>query len=110
MPDQPLTSPNFTFPPDALKQDIQIKLFPLQEDSFCQEVIKIVVSRQPLNFDFLPFPENDLYIGVRGGDINKLSSYLRKQKNWQEMNLKYKRQAETRGRARQERTRGTELV
>jgi len=89
LPDQPLTSGKFDFPPKALGRDLQLVFRPLKEGEPCQESIKVVASRTPLDFSFLPVPENRIYIGAEGGDIKRMLEVLQRAGNWQEVVLNY---------------------
>ncbi len=89
MRDQPLPTDTFLFPPPAFRQDIQLLLYPLSQERTSQESFKIVASRKPLDFSFLPVPENKIFCGIRGGDLKKVLDVLKRTKHWNETNLNY---------------------
>ncbi|EFK11047.1 conserved hypothetical protein [delta proteobacterium NaphS2] len=87
--DQPLPSGTFRFPPPALAGDVQLVFYPLKQDELCHESIKIIVSRKPMDFSFLPIPEDHVYAGARGGDMKKVLEVLRTAHDWNEVVLSY---------------------
>jgi len=89
MRDQPIPSGGFTFPPKAFADDLQLLIAPLRPGTTCQESFKIVASREKINFSFLPVPENELFLGARGGNMKKVLTELKKKRHWNETNLNY---------------------
>ena len=89
MRDQPLPSGNFRFPPPALAEDVQLVFYPLKEDELCQESIKVIASRKPIDFSYLPIPEDQVYAGASGGDMKKVLETLRATTDWNETVLSY---------------------
>jgi len=89
MGNQPLPSGNFRFPPLALAEDVQLVFYPLKEDELCHESIKVVASRKPIDFSFLPVPEDQVYAGAIGGDMKKVLEVLRTATDWNEVVLSY---------------------
>lgn len=80
MKNEPLSSANFIFPPLVGKIK-QLELYPLEKGKKCKEKIKIIASRKKLDFSSLPFPENRVYIGTEGKNIEKLLDILKIAKN-----------------------------
>lgn len=89
LPEQTLVSAKFIFPPPSLRDKLQLVFFPLKEDELCQESIKIVASRNPLDFSFLPIPENRIYKGAKGGEINRMLEVLERSKSWEAVDVPY---------------------
>lgn len=89
MGDQPLPTGRFLFPPRALARDLQLLLYPLKAGLTSQESFKIVASRKPLDFSFLPVPDNEIFSGIRGGDRKKVLDMLKRSRHWNEINLNY---------------------
>lgn len=89
MRNQPLTTPRFVFPPPSLADTVQLMLQPLPGERYTQEAIKIVVSRKKLDFSFLPFPENQVSIGAKGGDLKKMLNVLKNASASREITLTY---------------------
>jgi hypothetical protein len=89
MSGHPLPSGNFRFPPLALAGDVQLVFYPLKEDELCHESIKIIASRKPIDFSFLPVPEDQVYAGAIGGDMKKVLEALRAATDWNEVVLSY---------------------
>ena len=89
MSDQPLPSGNFRFPPLALADDVQLVFYPLKDDELCQESIKVIAAHKPIDFSFLPIPEDQVYAGARGGDMKKVLEALRAATDWNETVLSY---------------------
>ncbi len=89
MRDQPLPSGTFRFPPPALTKDVQLVFYPPREDEPCQESIKVIAARKPIDFSFLPVPEDQIYAGAKGGDMKKVLETLKGVKDWNEAVLNY---------------------
>ena len=89
MSGHPLPSGNFRFPPLALAGDVQLVFYPLKEDELCHESIKVIASRKPIDFSFLPVPEDQVYAGASGGDMKKVLEALRAATDWDEVVLSY---------------------
>lgn len=89
MSGQPLPLGNFRFPPLALAGDVQLVFYPLKEDELCHESIKVIATRKPLDFSFLPIPEDQVYAGAKGGDMKKVLETLRAATDWNEVVLSY---------------------
>jgi hypothetical protein len=89
LPDQPLPARTFVFPPPALARDLQLLFYPLEDGRFCQESIKVVASRKPLDFSFLPVPVNQMYAGAQGGEIKKIRDVLENATDWRDVVLSY---------------------
>jgi len=87
--DQPLTSSRFEFPPPVFKKKMRIVFHPLKKGESCRESIKVVASRRPLDFSFLPQPINRLYVGAEGVNIKKMRDVLKMATDWQEQTLPY---------------------
>ena len=90
LPDAKLVDSNFEFPPLPMRRSGQflLQLFPLNYRD-TRESIKVVVSRKPLDFSFLPQPENQLLTGAKGGDIKRMIQVLKTAKQWNEKLLTY---------------------
>ncbi len=86
---RPLPSGKFVFPPPAFADDRQLILKPLKENEPCQEAIKVVASRDSMDFSFLPVPVNQTYTGAQGGDIKRMLDVLNKSTSWNEVTLTY---------------------
>ena len=89
MPDQSLPTAHFCFPPQTLDEDLQLVFYPLKENEPCQESIKVIASRKPIDFSFLPVPENQVYAGAKGGDMKKVLKALGEAKEWNDIILSY---------------------
>ncbi len=89
MSDQPLPMGHFEFPPRALEDDVQLAFYPLDEHTTIQEGIKVVASRYPLDFSFLPVPENTIFAGAQGGKIKQVVEVLNQNFGWSEKLLSY---------------------
>ncbi len=63
--------------------------YPLKDDELCHESIKVIVSRKPIDFSFLPVPEDQVYAGASGGDMKKVLEALRAATDWNETVLSY---------------------
>ncbi len=61
----------------------------MKEGESSQEAVKVVASRQLLDFSFLPVPINRLYYGAEGGDIKKMLYVLKNARDWREVTLNY---------------------
>ena len=88
MADQPLPSGILTFPPAALA-GVQLQFYPLDPQQTCSEAIKVISSRVPIDFSYLPIPENTLYAGAAGGDIKQVATTLKQARGWSEKVLTY---------------------
>ncbi len=89
LPDHPLASGKFDFPPPAFTKDLQLILYPLEENEACQEAFKVVASRVSMDFSFLPVPVNRIYKGAQGGEIKRMLEILNKASDWNEVTLTY---------------------
>lgn len=89
MPDQPLTSARFEFPPRALEDEVQMQFYPLTTGQTSRESIKVIASYFPIDFSYLPVPENTIYAGARGGDIKRVLESLKQARGWSEQVLDY---------------------
>lgn len=89
MKDQPLPTGRLQFPPLALEDDVQLVFYPLDERETIQEGIKVLASKYPFDFSFLPVPENTIYAGVQGGDIRKVAAVLKENFGWSEKVVDY---------------------
>lgn len=89
MPDLPLPGGVMNFPPRAMENNIQLVFYPLENDETCREAIKVISSRLPLDFSYLPIPENTIYAGAQGGDIKQVAVTLKKARGWSEQVLGY---------------------
>jgi len=89
IPEQPLLSARFEFPPPVFDKTLKMVFNPIKENEINQEVVKVIASRHPLDFSFLPVPINRPYLGAEGGDIKKMLEVLRNASDWREVTLNY---------------------
>jgi len=89
LPDQKLISGHFEFPPPALSKEIQLVFYPLIDGQMSHESIKVISSYFPIDFSYLPVPENAIYAGVKGGDIKQVLKSLKQAQGWSEQVLDY---------------------
>lgn len=89
MPEQPLPGGVMNFPPKAMARELQLVFYPLNDDETCREAIKVISSRLPIDFSYLPVPENTIYAGAQGGDIKQVANTLKKARGWSEQVLCY---------------------
>lgn len=87
--DQPLPSGRLDFPPAALRGEMSLLLYPLRHGQTSHESFKIIASRLPIDFSFLPVPENAIYAGAKGGDIKQVLRALQQAEGWSETVLDY---------------------
>jgi hypothetical protein len=66
-----------------------VPLTSLKQEEPCKEAFKIIASKDALDFSFLPVPENRIYSGARGGEIQRVSKVLEKADGWSEVVLGY---------------------
>jgi len=89
LPDQKLNSGRFEFPPAALSKEMQLQFYPLVAGQMSRESIKVIVSYFPIDFSYLPVPENTIYAGAQGGDIKQVLASLKNARGWSERVLDY---------------------
>ncbi|MEA3465680.1 MAG: hypothetical protein U9R29_06705 [Thermodesulfobacteriota bacterium] len=89
LPDQKLTTGRFKFPSDALSKELQLVFYPLIEGQMSHESIKVIASYFPIDFSYLPIPENAIYAGAQGGKIKQVLGSLKKARGWSEQVLDY---------------------
>ena len=89
MPDQPLASDHFAFPPQSLSERVKLLLSPLKPDESCREAFKIIASEEKMDFSFLPIPMNRIYKGSEGGKIKQLTNTLEEYDNFSTATLTY---------------------
>ncbi len=90
MPEKKMETTKLEFPPLPMRKSgsLSLQLYPLgQMDT--KEEFKVIASRKPLDFSFLPIPENQLFSGAQGGDLKKMMSVLNKAKESSEIDLSY---------------------
>jgi hypothetical protein len=68
---------------------VQLVFYPLEKGRFCREAIKVVASRRPLDFSFLPVPEDTIYSGARGGDMLRMLDVLKNARGWRDVVVPY---------------------
>lgn len=91
LPDKVLATGVLEFPPPLMEVsgDLVLVLYPLEEGRTSRESIKVVVSRNPLDFSFLPIPIGEVFMGARGGKIKQVLQVLRDARDWSEVKLNY---------------------
>ena len=89
MPDSFWPKRYFVFPPSDLPENLILKVEPLHQNETTRESIKIVASKKPMDFGFLPIPLNHIYAGAKGGDLSKLLEVLSQSNGWAEVTLDY---------------------
>lgn len=89
MQDKPLKNGKLEFPPAAMADKLELVFYPLEGEGTSQEGVKVVASRTPLDFSFLPIPEDAVYAGAAGGDIRKVAEVLKRADGWSETVLGY---------------------
>jgi len=89
LPDKPQPGSTFVFPPPSLASSMELQLYPLSNEQVTQESFKIVASKHPLDFSFLPLPENEIFIGAKGGNMKEMLGVLKQAKQWNEKSLNY---------------------
>lgn len=78
----------FVFPhPD--RTDLKLCFYPIEDNPISSESIKVVASRTPLDFSFLPVPMDEIYSGAKGGDILRVGDVLRQATAWSETVVAY---------------------
>ena len=87
--DIPLPSGRFVFPPPEFQGRMDLVFYPLKPGTLNHEYLKIVASRTPIDFSFLPCSENRMYYGKDGGDLKRLLDKLRATKGWSQVLLSY---------------------
>jgi len=87
--DSPMPVEDFEFPPAAFSKRLGLAVYPLKQDETSHEAFKIVASRKPVDFGFLPIPENEIYAGAKGERLEKVLDILKKTSNWSEATLGY---------------------
>jgi hypothetical protein len=89
MPDRALLNGRLQFPPPAMQGNVDLLLYPLVPGEACREAFKVVASRQPIDFSFLPVPQNQVYAGAKGGDLARVLVVLKSASGWSEATLTY---------------------
>ena len=86
-----LVGTNFEFPPEPLRRsgDMRLELYPMPGEHYTQEAIKVVATREPLDFSYLPVPENQIFAGAQGGSIKRMLETLNSASDWSEAVVKY---------------------
>jgi len=68
---------------------MELRLFPLEEGKTCRETFKVVASSHKLDFSFLPFPENQIFTGSNGKDIDRMTAVLKQARGYGEKGVVY---------------------
>ena len=85
----PLDTNRFTFPPK--KSPITgLCLSGLEGKPTCRETFKIIASHSKRDFSFLPFPENQIFRGSNGTDINKISHIIGAMDDYTQTQIHYR--------------------
>ena len=63
---------NFVFPPPSFGDKMELVFYYMGKKTVFED-IKVMASRSPMDFSFLPVAENEIFVGVQGGDIKKNS-------------------------------------
>lgn len=79
----------FVFPPEDCREDFDLVFYPFREGEATRESVKVIASRRPFDFSFLPAPVNQVFLGAEGGDIRKVYNVLDKAKDWSDEHLTY---------------------
>jgi len=88
-PAKVLSGKIFVFPPPDCRENIELEFHPLEPGGVNRESVKVVASRTPLDFSFLPEPINQPVPIAQGGDIKKVYDVLDQAKSWNEVLLEY---------------------
>ena len=89
LPQRPLVSGHFIFPPLAIQKHWQLQFYPLTTDVTSKEAIKVIASRKPIDFSWLPVPENQIYKGAKGGKLQEITRVLQQVQGWSDVVLPY---------------------
>jgi hypothetical protein len=88
LPDQPLDTGRLVFPPSG-SHVTDLLLYPLADGRTCKESFKIISSPDRLDFSFLPVPENQVFAGANGKDIDRVTRILQTHGDYSETSLTY---------------------
>lgn len=88
LPDRPIASGRLVFPP-AESHVTDLLLYPLADGLTSKETLKIISSPDRLDFSFLPVPENQVFAGANGKDIDRVTRMLQTHGNYSETSLTY---------------------
>lgn len=89
LPDKALKNGKLEFPPAMMADKLELVFYPLEGEGTSQEGVKVIASRTPIDFSFLPIPEDAVYAGAAGGDIRKVAEVLKQSDGWSETVLSY---------------------
>lgn len=89
-PDKPLAVGGFSFPPTEWQNGAwALELYPLDGEQNSREAIKVIASRERLDFSFLPVPINQIHAGASGGDLKRVKAVLDRARGWTQVLLPY---------------------
>jgi hypothetical protein len=89
-PEKPIDRPEVEFPKDFCNDKALFVFYPLDPEKTCLESVKVIASRKPIDFSFLPVPVNCVYSGAEGGDIKRMYEVLKNADGWSEVRLTYR--------------------
>ncbi len=85
----PLKVSTLIFPPQEGSNIRSLRVSPAREGKRCDESFKLVATRTPLDFSFLPFPANRVFGGVNGRDIAEITRILKQTTNYADLLLPF---------------------
>jgi hypothetical protein len=89
MPELPLASETFVFPPKNFSGQVSLVLSPLIAGEPCREAFKVIASGNKMDFSFLPIPVNRIYKGAKAGEIRQLNKKLDEYKDFSALTVHY---------------------
>jgi len=89
-PQQPVQGGHFAYPTGDCGKLVELIFYPLSANETASESIKVVASRNQLDFSFLPVPLNHIYRGAQCGDIKQIYDVLKAADSWNEAQLHYR--------------------
>lgn len=85
---RPLPDGKLFFPPVGSGVRALV-VFPLEGQDTSRESFKIISSDRKLDFSFLPVPENRIFAGANGKDIDRITRVLHSHKSYSQTTLTY---------------------
>ena len=85
----PLNTDSFTFPPEQSPIE-KLTVQGMAAKPTCMEIYKIIATRSKRDFSFLPFPENGIYRGSNGPDINKITRITGAMNDYAQVRIPYR--------------------
>jgi len=89
LPDQPHPTGKMEFPPQALRHVIPFNVHPLADGTTCEQGVKVIVSRSPIDFPAVAGEERRASFILHRENLREAVSAIAKKQDWNEASIDY---------------------